>query len=401
MNDPSIRPFRRDPQSVLLLDDDSMITDGLAAGLERDGRTVITCNDIESAEMIVDRFQPSHIVADIRLSGPFGCEGLDFIRYARRHAPDSRVILMSGEGCDAVQLEGSERGAVAFLQKPFAVGELDAILDLIASADLSPAYTDGRLIRMPLLDEVLSSPELKPFFQPIVALDASSRVVGYESLARYHSDSPFRNPEMLFQYAARKRRVSDLEFACFLSTMQVAPLLPGSPLIFMNVHPDVFDCGVMLPERLSAYAAQYGTPLDRIVVEITEQASLAHTRAVFAAVDGLREAGVRFAFDDVGVAYSHLPLIGRVRPAFMKISQDLGTGFESDPTKVKIVRSILSLAADFDCEVILEGIEDRSTADAAAELAIAYGQGFLFGRPADPALMSGDGAQADRRLLIA
>ncbi len=40
---------------------------------------------------------------------------------------------------------------------------------------------------------------------------------------------------------------------------------------------------------------------------------------------------------------------------------------------------------DFGCELILEGIEDLSTARAAQDLQIPLGQGFLFGRPADVA----------------
>src|SRR5207253_10086120 len=101
------------------------------------GRTVITCNDVESAELIVDSFRPSHIVADIRLTGQFGFEGLDFIRYVKRHAPESRVILISGDGTEALQLEASRRGAVAFLQKPFEVQLLDSTLDLISCSALS------------------------------------------------------------------------------------------------------------------------------------------------------------------------------------------------------------------------------------------------------------------------
>ena len=108
----------RDSQVVLLLDDDLMVTEALAAGLERAGRSLITCNDVESAELIVDRLRPSHIVADIRLTGHFGYEGLDFVRYAKRCAPESRIILISGDGDEALQLEASTRGAVAFLQKP-------------------------------------------------------------------------------------------------------------------------------------------------------------------------------------------------------------------------------------------------------------------------------------------
>jgi EAL domain-containing protein (putative c-di-GMP-specific phosphodiesterase class I) len=132
-----------------------------------------------------------------------------------------------------------------------------------------------------------------------------------------------------------------------------------------------------------------GVSLDRVVLEITEQGSLAKTFSLMQPVEELRQLGIRFAFDDVGVAYSHLPLIADIRPSFLKISQHFGTGFETDPTRMKIVMNLLSLARDFNCQLILEGIEDQSTADAAAELGIPLGQGFLFGRPADATAFAG------------
>jgi EAL domain-containing protein (putative c-di-GMP-specific phosphodiesterase class I) len=236
---------------------------------------------------------------------------------------------------------------------------------------------------MPLIDDVLSSADLRPFFQPIVSLDALARPIGFESVARFRTDSPLRNPEILFKYAMRKQRTADLEFVCIAQTIETAQLLPGTPAIFLNVHPDVFRHGVKLPETLRGLAAKHGVALHRLVVEITEQAALPDSRDVFRAIDGLRELGVRLAYDDVGVAYSHLPVIGKVRPSFLKISQAFGSGFEGDETKTKIVKNILALASDFGSEVILEGIEEPSTARAARELGIPLGQGFLFGRPAD------------------
>ena len=52
-----------------------------------------------------------------------------------------------------------------------------------------------------------------------------------------------------------------------------------------------------------------------------------------------------------------------------------------NPPKLKIVRNILALAQDFDCELILEGIETVETATAATELGIKFGQGYYFARP--------------------
>jgi EAL domain-containing protein (putative c-di-GMP-specific phosphodiesterase class I)/ActR/RegA family two-component response regulator len=381
-------------QLVLLLDDDSAVTEGLAAGLEREGRTIITCNDLESAQLIVEKVKPSHIVSDVRLTGQFGFEGLEFIRYARKHSPESRIILMTGDPSEALQLEASERGAVAFLSKPFEVGQLDSILDLMACSALTASASDATpLLRMPLLDEIVASASLSPFFQPIVELNAGNRVFGYEALARFRDNYLLRDPEVLFQYAIRKQRILDLELACISQALRTGAELTRDTILFMNIHPEVFSHGRELRDRLLRETKRYDVDPQRIVLEITEQGSLKDDRSVFDDVERLRELGMRFALDDVGVAYSHLPFIDKIRPTFLKISQHFGTAFETDPTKLKIVSNLQSLAADFECELILEGIEDVATAEVAAMMGIRYGQGFLYRHPTEASDLMGKGVQ--------
>ena len=370
-------------QLVLLLDDDSTVTEGLAAGLEREGRTIITCNDLESAQLIVEKVKPSHIVSDVRLTGQFGFEGLEFIRYARKHSPESRIILMTGDPSEALQLEASERGAVAFLSKPFEVGQLDSILDLMAASALTASASATPLMRMPLLDEIVGSDSLAPFFQPVVELTKGNPIFGYEALARYRDNDLLRDPQVLFQYAIRKQRILDLELACVSQALRTGAELTRDKILFMNIHPEVLSHGRDLRERLVSETKRYGVDPQRIVLEITEQGSLKDDRSVFEEVERLRELGMRFALDDVGVAYSHLPFIDKLRPSFLKISQHFGTAFETDPTKLKIVSNLQSLARDFDCELILEGIEDIATAEIAALMGIRYGQGFLFRHPCE------------------
>ncbi len=384
-------------QLVLLLDDDATVTEGLAAGLEREGRTIITCNDLESAQLIVERFNPSHIVSDVRLTGQFGFEGLEFIRYARKHSPESRIILMTGDPSEALQLEASERGAVAFLSKPFEVAQLDSILDLMQCSALSSSASDATpLIRMPMLDEIVGSSSLSPFFQPIVELDAEHRIIGYEALARYRDNYLLRDPQVLFEYAMRKQRILDLELACVSQALRSGAQLARDKMLFMNIHPAVLSHGRELRDRLLEETRRNAIDPQRIVLEITEQGSLKDDRSVFDDVERLRDLGLRFALDDVGVAYSHLPFIDKLRPSFLKISQHFGTAFETDPTKLKIVANLQSLATDFDCELILEGIEHEATAEIAALMGIRYGQGFLFRHPAEASeLLAGGVSKLD------
>ncbi|MFA6958413.1 MAG: EAL domain-containing protein [Thermoanaerobaculia bacterium] len=369
-------------QLVLIVDDDEMITEGLAAGLEREGRTLITCNDIESAELVVERMYPSHIVADVRFSGPFAYEGLDFIGFAKKHAPETRIILISGDAPEALQLEASERGAVAFLKKPFPVSELDGMLDLLHCSATSALGGYARVIRMAPLDEIIRSDQLRPQFQPIVRLDGAPAVFGYEALARYRTDSFLRDPSLLFKYASRKNRVVELELACMSRALHDGAALSRKGLLFLNVHPAAF-ASADFHETVASQARGAGVDPARIVLEITEQGSLANKPAVIRNVGELRELGVRFAFDDLGMAYSHLPMMDAVRPSFLKVSQDFGTSFEKDTTRTKIVMNILSLARDFESDLILEGIEEESTAVMATHLSIPLGQGYYFARPAE------------------
>jgi EAL domain-containing protein (putative c-di-GMP-specific phosphodiesterase class I)/ActR/RegA family two-component response regulator len=362
-------------QTLLIVDDDSTIGLGLAVALERDGRRIIVCRDLESAQIILAEEPVTDIVTDVKLSGPFRFEGLEFITEIMHVAPSARVILMTGHSSGELVAEAERRGADAVLSKPFGTDALEPLLSSRSSDEPSS------LVIVPTLDEVIGSGDLRPRFQPIVSL-ADRSIHGVESLARYRGGEPFDRPDLLFAYATRRKDVARLETACIETTMHAAVTFPESSRLFLNIHPAALN-DIGIAATLAASARQNGIDLGRVVLEITEQQELRHTPSLFEAIEQLRTFGVRFAFDDVGVAYSHLPLIEKIRPTYLKISQLFGTQFESDPTKLKIIRNIVALGAEFGCDVIIEGIEDASSETAARDLGIKFGQGYLFGRPAD------------------
>lgn len=366
-------------QTVLILDDDLAVTDSLSYGLQRPGRNVVACNDVESAEIALEALSPTHVIADVHISGPFGFEGLDFIRYANRLHPGTRTILMTGDAPEALQLEASERGAVAFLKKPFGVTELEALIDLMTTVPLS-SELGGSIIRLPLFEEVVSGVDLYTVFQPIVRLGETWTPFAHAAQTQLHTDSPLASPDRLYQYGARKNRIAELDMALIRNAFDAARPLLEHELLFVDVHPSLFAGGRTLSNLFIQYAER-DFRLDRVILEVNEHEALKSDNEVFENFETLRELGVRFAFAEVGVSYSHLPLINRIRPKFLKISAALGTSMEKDLTKVRIVTNVTALARDFGCEMILEGIEASATAEAAAGLGIQYGQGSLFGKP--------------------
>jgi EAL domain-containing protein (putative c-di-GMP-specific phosphodiesterase class I) len=362
-------------QSVLIVDDDPEISSGLSFALERAGREIIVCSDIEAAELIVERRKLDCVVTDVRLTGPFRFEGLEFIGYVKRHSPDSTIVLMTGLPSDDLTREALARGATTVLEKPFELATLEELIGEPAPGPQAEVQT------MPSIDDIVGSNDLVPMFQPIVDLTAGEAAHGYESLARYQSAGLLHAPDALFGYADRKGRTVDLELACLRATFtHCAPLAATGARIFVNVHPDVIGTG-RLAATLDACVASYGVPALQIVLEITEQRPLGNAQAVAADCAALRARGFTFALDDVGIAYSHLVHMDAIQPKYLKVSQEFGSSFELHTTNTRIVRNVLSLAREFGCALILEGVETTATRDAARAEGIALAQGYLFSRP--------------------
>ena len=366
-------------QAILVVDDDDNIREGIGEALYANGRTVITCSDIESAQVVVENEPISAVVCDVRLSGPLSIDGIDFIDHVRAQRAESKIVVMSGAGVAEIPPEALRHGATQFLAKPFNLSDL--ALALGWEEEDAPT-----LSHVPSLPRILGSPSLVPLFQPIVDTESLAHIA-YEGLIRLTDAATLTNPELLFEYARRKRGVPALEMACVDRTMiEGAPLARGGGMLFINASPLSFG-DKAFAQRILDNARRAGIALDRVILEITEQNSFAGRPN--GSIEMLKAAGVRFAFDDVGSAYSHLEHIDVIRPQFLKISKQFGIDFERDATKEKIVRNIIGLAADFGCATILEGVETKATLDAARELGIPMLQGYLFGRPSEASTWTG------------
>lgn len=367
------------PEIVIVVDDEPLIRIGLAGSLERPGRAIVACADIESAELMIETMAVSVVIADVRLTGAFAFEGLDFVRRMKSIHPDVRTILMSGDASDAMEREALARGALALLRKPFDTSDVEVLI----GGQPATAGAAAETIEIPQLEEILAGGSIYPVFLPIFRSDGERvELFGFEALSRYSSETPLRNPEVLFRYADRKSRLYELEMQCMGRAVADGVALVPHGLLFINVHPHTLCAGNVFSRAFLDILDRHGVPAGRVVLEITEQAAIDDLASAMAALRELRSRGVRFAFDDVGIAYSHLMHIDQIEPSFLKISQHFGSSFENDESRTKIVRNIFSLASDFGCEVILEGVETDETVAAAGAIGISLLQGYAFGVPA-------------------
>ena len=124
---------------ILVVDDEPSILLSLSHLLSNDGAVVITCSRIEEAEEALDRYQFDLVIADIRLSGVYGIEGLELLSYVKKVSPDTKVIVMTAYGSEDLQVSAYKRGAYHYFEKPVDMGELVRKVE-----DLGIAVTNSR-----------------------------------------------------------------------------------------------------------------------------------------------------------------------------------------------------------------------------------------------------------------
>ncbi|MDP2277145.1 MAG: response regulator, partial [Nitrospirota bacterium] len=92
--------------------------------LSNENTLVITSSRIEEAEEALDRYKFDLIIADIRLSGIEGMEGLELLSYVKNISPGIKVIIMTAYGSDEIKESAYQRGAYHYYEKPIDMDDL-------------------------------------------------------------------------------------------------------------------------------------------------------------------------------------------------------------------------------------------------------------------------------------
>jgi EAL domain-containing protein (putative c-di-GMP-specific phosphodiesterase class I)/CheY-like chemotaxis protein len=225
--------------------------------------------------------------------------------------------------------------------------------------------------------DVLVHRQIETVYQPIVDLSTGA-VFAHEALSRGPADSPFENPELLFDYALKSDQVWRLEKICMkFSAERFVGKRPG--MLFVNVETELIH-------ELKSRGHEVLQPLlaiqSGVVLEITERAAIRDYDLFRESVRVLRELGFRIAIDDAGSGYASLQSIAELRPQYLKISNYLVTGLHQDSIKRDVVEMLVRLAERIDAETVAEGIETEAEKAEVQSLGVTYGQGYLLGRPA-------------------
>ncbi|PKN16060.1 MAG: response regulator [Deltaproteobacteria bacterium HGW-Deltaproteobacteria-23] len=110
-------------KKILIVDDEQSILLSLTHLLKTQEVEVIACNEIELAEEALNNSHFDLVIADIRMSGVNGIEGLELLSYVKEHF-DTEVIIMTGFGSPEIEEEAYRRGACHYFRKPIEIKDL-------------------------------------------------------------------------------------------------------------------------------------------------------------------------------------------------------------------------------------------------------------------------------------
>ena len=371
--------------SVLVVDDVESVGAVFARVLRGAGFNVARATDGRSAIAHVSEQRFDAIVSDI---GMPDMDGIALLRVVRERDLDVPVVLVTGHPTVETAVKAVEYGALRYLPKPVMPNELVATVE--------QAVKLGRLARLKRdAFEIAGSASMQlgdraglevgfrraierlwMAYQPIVSYSERC-VVAFEALMRSNEPN-LPHPEAMLDAADRLGKLETLGRTVRQhvgDTVRHADI----PQVFVNLHPkDLLDDELFQPESALCRIA------DRVVLEITERASLNEILDLKPRIAQLRSMGLRIALDDMGAGYAGLTSIAQLEPEVMKIDMALVRDIDREPTKQKLVSAMTSLCRDMNVLVVAEGIETAAERDTLASLGCDLMQGYLFARPDRP-----------------
>jgi EAL domain-containing protein (putative c-di-GMP-specific phosphodiesterase class I) len=394
---------------VLILDDESIVVDTLAAYLRLPGIELTTCMETEAAEALLRCFRFDVVITDLSVSHLGGLDGMRLVRFVTANFPDTAVYVLSGYVDQAVRDLCAVMGVTGVLEKSEGLARLRRYLLERRAFLTGPGATpegDGEVQQVELLEEFMAANPIRAVLQPVVKLrDGSPRfeVFGVESLARGPSRSLLGNPAVFLAYAAQKELLFEADMICIRAALAEVVQLGNRVTTFLNVQPRSLT-NPDFATRLCEAVRTAGMAEKEIVLELTEQQTIVNPSAFAATLQRLRERGFRIALDDFGEGSSNLNLFQDLHPDFLKISGTFCRGLAHDPFKQIIVQSTAEMAARAGTATVMEAVETAEDAEVLRHLGIDYAQGFFFQRPLPgrelaELLRSGDAAESRASVL--
>jgi DNA-binding NtrC family response regulator len=120
----------RERTRILIVDDEEIVRESLSAWLEKDGYTLATAQDGETAIDRVKKERWSILLVDLKMPG---IDGLQVLENVRKVQPDAAAVIMTAYATVDTAVAAMKLGAYDYLVKPFDPEELSLMVQKIVA----------------------------------------------------------------------------------------------------------------------------------------------------------------------------------------------------------------------------------------------------------------------------
>jgi len=241
------------------------------------------------------------------------------------------------------------------------------------------------------IHKALDNNEFNLVFQPQVNL-RTGEIVGVEALLRWnHPEHGAISPSEFIPFAEESGLIIDIGYwvlnsACSeLSQWRDA----GLPEIRMSINisaRQLMEDSIV--KNIISIMKDYNVPGHCLELEITEHAIMSDMDSVIRKLKELSSHDITIAIDDFGTGYSSLSYLHKLPIQTLKIDRTFLKESRINKGDNTIINTIVAMAKGLNLNVIAEGVESQSQLEYLREIDCSEAQGFLFGKPLPPDVIS-------------
>ena len=220
--------------------------------------------------------------------------------------------------------------------------------------------------------------EFVMYYQPIVSAQ-TKKIVGVEALLRWQHPKAglLRATEFapIFDDCELLQPLTDYVLHSAARDVKQLEAVSDNVWCSINIPTQIFE-GAQLINTVTALIKKI--PARRLRLEITERSPM--TAAAEQSVREIRSLGVAVGMDDIGTGHSNLDQLQRLEYDFIKIDGLLVRGISTIDSISPVLLSLIALGKQINTQIIAEGVETQTQADALTRAGVQDLQGYLYGR---------------------
>ncbi|MFA6192181.1 MAG: EAL domain-containing protein [Sulfurimonas sp.] len=236
------------------------------------------------------------------------------------------------------------------------------------------------------LRDAIKNGELEIHYQPIIEF-STSKLIGAEALLRWNSEifgSVY--PDEFIAIAEESGLIISIgewvlqnainQFVLWQNRFKDVQLKK----IAVNISVHQFDNPEFL-NQVDRVLQNSGIKPQNLELELVESIIVKDVETVREKMQELRDLGVGISIDDFGTGYSSLSYLKKLPFTTLKIDKSFVQDIQFDADDKELISTILTIAKNFNLDVVAEGVETAEQYQFLSEKMCGYMQGFYCSKP--------------------